>query len=450
MTLYDELFSYSALQKILSDESRVSAMLQFEAALAKVEARIGVIPEGSARKIAEQCRAGQFDLSAIAKEAARAGNIAIPLLKMLTEAVAKQDKDAARFVHWGATSQDTIDNGFILQLRDAMTLLERDLSSLTQTLAVLAAQHRKTQLVARTWMQHALPTTFGFIVAGWLDAVLRQRRRLAEIRLRVLTLQFGGAVGTLAALAGRGPEVAKALAEELHLTFPAAPWHGHRDRMAEVATFLGLLTGTLGKIARDISLHAQTEVAELFEPAGDGRGGSSTMPHKRNPVTCAVVLSASARVPGLVGTMLAAMPQEHQRGLGGWHAEWETLPEILRLSGGALHHLAEMLPHLEVDTDRMRQNLDATHGLIFAEAITMALADRMGKIPAHMLVEAACNRARAEKRHLKEVLREEPGLRGHLAPADLESLFDARNYLGSADEFVERVLAQAREFPPSS
>jgi 3-carboxy-cis,cis-muconate cycloisomerase len=447
MTLYDELFSYGTLEQILSDESRVKGMLRFEAALATAEARTGIIPEASARKISEHCRAEQFDLSAIAKEAAQAGNTAIPLVKMLTEAVAGQDKGAARFVHWGATSQDAIDTGFLLQLRDAMVLMEQDLAKLTETLAALAAQHRTTPTVARTWMQQALPTTFGFIVAAWLDATLRHRRRWMEIRTRVLTLQFGGAVGTLAALAGRGPEVAKALAEELQLTPPPAPWHAHRDRMAEAAAFLGLVTGTLGKIARDISLHTQIEVAELFEPAGEGRGGSSTMPHKRNPVTCAVVLAASTRVPGLVSAMLTAMPQEHQRGLGGWHAEWETLPEIVRLAGGALHHLTKMLPHLEVDPVRMRHNLDATKGLIFAEAITMALADRMGKMPAHLLVEAACKKARAEDRHLKEVLREDAGLRGHLAPADLESLFDAANYLGSAVEFVDRVIAEARDFP---
>jgi len=446
MTLFDELFSYKALQQILSDESRIESMLKFEAALARAEARAGVIPEGAAQRIAAECRANQFDLPTIAKQAAPAGNLAIPLAKMLTEAVAKQDKDAARFVHWGATSQDAIDTGFVLQLRNVLALVEQDLTRLSNTLVMLAREHRTTPVVARTWMQQALPTSFGFIVAGWLDAVLRHRQRLAELRPRVLTLQFGGAVGTLAALAGRGPEVAKALADELQLTLPATPWHAHRDRMAEVAAFFGLVAGTLGKIARDISLHAQTEVAELLEPAGEGRGGSSTMPHKRNPVTCAIVLAASARVPGLVSTILSAMPQEHERALGGWQAEWETLPEILRLTGGALHHLAEMLPNLEVDRERMRENLEITKGLIFAEAVSTALADRMGKIPAHMLVEAACKKARAEKRHLKDVLREEHGLFGYLTAADLDSLFDVRNYLGSAEEFVHRVVAQAGEF----
>lgn len=448
MSLFDELFCYESMQRILSDESRVQAMLDFEAALARAEARTDVIPAVDAQKITAKCRAELFDLAVIRKEAVRAGNAAIPLVKMLTELVARQDQDAARFVHSGATSQDVIDTGWVLQLRNAFELIDSGLSGLTATLCALAEKYQDTPVVARTWMQHALPTTFGFIVAGWLDAILRHRQRLAEIRSRALSLQFGGAVGTLAALAGRGPDVAKALADELRLSLPSAPWHSHRDRMAEVATTLALLTGTLGKIARDISLHSQTEVAELFEPAGEGRGGSSTMPHKRNPVTSAVALAAAHRIPGLVSTILAVMPQEHERGLGGWHAEWETLPEIVRLSGGALHHLAHMLPGLEIDPERMRQNLDATHGLIFAEAVSMALADRMGKIPAHTLVQAACDKAREQKRHLLDVLREEPGLRGHLALADLASLFEVRNYLGSAAEFVRRVLAEAREPSP--
>jgi len=335
-----------------------------------------------------------------------------------------------------------MDTGLILQLRRALEVVDQDLARLTSTLATLTDKHRATPIAARTWMQQALPTTFGFIVAGWLDSILRHRARLAELRARNLTLQFGGAVGTLAALSSRGPAAAKALAEELRLPLPSIPWHTHRDRITEIATALGLCVGTLGKIARDISLHAQTEIAELAEPAGEGRGGSSTMPQKRNPVTCATVLAAAQRVPGLVSTMLSSMVQEQERGLGGWQAEWETLPEIVSLSGGALHHLAEMLPHLHVDAQRMLKNLDATHGLIFAEAVTMALADRLGKMPAHTLVETACKKARLEDRHLRDVLHEEAGLHGYLTPADLERLFDVRNYLGSTEEFVRRVLAE--------
>jgi len=442
MRLFDKLFRYEATDRIFSDREYLQALLDFEAALARAEAKAGVIPAADAQIIAAACRAEQFDIEELAAQAALSGNVAIPLVKQLTASVAKQSKDAARFVHWGATSQDSMDTAVVLQLRRALEVVNQDLTRLTSTLASLADKYRATPIAARTWMQQALPTTFGFIVAGWLDTILRHRSRLSELRARNLTLQFGGAVGTLAALSGRGPAVAKALAEELQLPLPQIPWHTHRDRLVEIAAALGLCAGTLGKIARDISLHAQTEIAELAEPAGEGRGGSSTMPQKRNPVTCATVLAAAQRVPGLLSTMLSSMVQEQERGLGGWQAEWETLPELVSLSAGALHHLAEMLPGLHVDEKQMLKNLDATHGLIFAEAVTMALADRLGKMPAHMLVEGACKKARAGNRHLKDVLREEPGIHGYLTPADLEGLFDVRNYLGSAEEFVRRVLAE--------
>jgi len=442
MRLFDKLFRYEAIDRIFSDREYIQSLLDFEAALARAEAKAGVIPAADAHIIVAACRAEQFNVEELAVQAALSGNVAIPIVKKLTELVAKQSQDAARFVHWGATSQDAMDTGVVLQLRSALEVMDQDLARLTSTLATLVDKHRATPIAARTWMQQAIPTTFGFIVAGWLDAVLRHRSRFAELRARNLALQFGGAVGTLAALSGRGPIVAKALAEDLRLPLPPIPWHTHRDRIVEIATALGLCVGTLGKISRDISLHAQTEIAELAEPAGQGRGGSSTMPQKRNPVTCAIVLAAAQRVPGLVSIMLSSMVQEQERGLGGWQAEWETLPEIVSLSGGALHHLAEMLPDLHIDAQRMLKNLDATHGLIFAEAVTMAMGDRIGKMPAHLLVESACKKARAENRHLKDVLREEQGLHGYLTPADLEGLFDIRNYLGSAEEFVRRVLAE--------
>ncbi len=443
MRLFDNLFRYQAIDHIFSDLETLRSLLQFEAALARAEAQAGVIPEPDARVISAACQPEQFSIEELAAKAALAGNIAIPLVKKLTELVAAKNKDAARFVHWGATSQDAMDTAAMLQLRRAMEVMDQDLARLITVLAGLAEKHCATIVVARTWMQQALPTTFGFIVAGWLDAMLRHRARLLELRAGNLALQFGGAVGTLAALAGRGPQVGKALAEELHLTLPAIPWHTHRDRIVEIATTLGICTGTLGKIARAISLHAQTEIAELAEPSGEGRGGSSTMPHKRNPVTCATVLAAAMRMPGLVSTMLSAMQQEQQRALGGWQAEWETLPELVCLAGGALHHLTEMLPGLQVDASRMRENLEATRGLIFAEAATMALAERLGKSPAHTLVEAACAKTLAGRRHLKDVLREDPAVQGYLKPADLERLFDARNYLGNAEAFVHDVLAQA-------
>jgi 3-carboxy-cis,cis-muconate cycloisomerase len=254
-------------------------------------------------------------------------------------------------------------------------------------------------------------------------------------------LQFGGAVGTAAALGARGLDVATNLAKELQLPLPDIPWHSHRDRMAEIATTLGLCCGTLGKIARDISLHTQTEVGEVFEPSTDGRGGSSSMPHKRNPVTCAVVLSAAVRVPPLVSTMLAAMVQEQERGLGGWQAEWETLPDIVRLTAGALHHLTTTVSDLEIDPERMRQNLDVTHGLIFAEAVTMALAEKMPRSDAHELLQLASKRALSERRELRSVLSQDVILKASLSEAELERLFTPANYLGVADQFIDRVLA---------
>jgi 3-carboxy-cis,cis-muconate cycloisomerase len=442
MRILDKLFRYDAVDKIFSDQEYIQSLLHFEAALARAEAEARVIPEPASRAIAVHCHADQFSIEELAAQTALAGNVAIPLVKKLTELVAKDNKDAARFVHWGATSQDAVDTAVVLQLRRALEVIDQDLARLTATLASLAEKYRGTPVAARTWMQQALPTTFGFIVAGWLDAVLRHRARLMELRSHNLSLQFGGAVGTLAALAGRGPAVAKALAADLHLSLPVIPWHTQRNRLVEIATELGLCVGTLGKIARDISLHAQTEVGELAEPAGEGRGGSSTMPQKRNPVTCATLLSAAQRVPGLVATLLGSMVQEQERGLGGWQAEWETLPEIVQLAAGAVHQLAEMLPGLQVDEARMRQNLDATHGLIFAEAVTMALGERLGRMRAHQQVAEACKKARSENRHLKDILREEQGESGYLTPADIDSLFEVRNYLGSAEEFVQRVLAQ--------
>jgi 3-carboxy-cis,cis-muconate cycloisomerase len=444
MELLDPLFRYEEVEKVLSDRACLQGMLDFEAGLARAEARAGVIPSSAAGAITATCKAELFDVAAVSRGAKLAGNIAIPLVKALTALVAQNDQEAARYVHWGATSQDVIDTGCVLQLRQALKPIAADLKHLIDALAELATAHRSTIVVGRTWMQQALPTTFGLRVAGWLDAVNRHRGRLRETEQRVGVLQFGGAVGTLAALGSRGQVVAKILSEELHLGLPDTPWHSHRDRMVEVATTLGLCVGTLGKIARDISLHAQTEVGEVFEPSGEGRGGSSTMPHKRNPVTSAVVLSAAMRVPGLASTMLSAMVQEEERGLGGWHAEWETLPEIVRLTAGALHQMAETVPHLKIDAERMRKNLELTQGLIFAEAVTMALSETAGRAAAHQVVEAACGRAQKEKRHLRDVLVEDAQVGTYLSSAEIEGLFDPRKYLGAAEAFVDRVVAASR------
>src|SRR5271156_3368967 len=441
MNLLDPLFRSKAVEKVFSNRATLQAMLDFEAALARAEARAGFIPASAAPAIEAKCRAELYDMTVLARVAAKAGNLAIPLVKQLTVLVAQKDKESARYVHWGATSQDAIDTGRVLQLRQALALISSELDLLAIALGELALKNRTTLVAARTWMQQALPTTFGFKVAGWLDAVDRHRARLAETQERCLVLQFGGAVGTMAALGTRGLDVAKNLAKDMQLPLPELPWHSHRDRMAEIATTLGLCCGTLGKIARDISLHTQTEVGEVFEPSSAGRGGSSTMPHKRNPVTSAIVLSAAVRVPALVSTMLAAMVQEQERGLGGWHAEWETLPDIVRLTAGALHHLTSTITELEIDAPRMRQNLDITRGLIFAEAVTMALAEKMARADAHELVQQACRRAQSSCRDLRSVLAQDAIVKTNLTEAEFDRLFTPVNYLGVADQFIDRVLA---------
>jgi 3-carboxy-cis,cis-muconate cycloisomerase len=445
MNLLDPLFRSQGVEKAFSNRATLQAMLDFEAALARAEARAGFIPTSAAPAIEAKCRAELYDMTVLARAAANAGNLAIPLVKQLTLLVAKKEKDAARYVHWGATSQDAIDTGRVLQLRQALTLISSELDLFAAVLSELVHKNRATLVVARTWMQQALPTTFGLKAAGWLDAIDRHRARLAETQERCLVLQFGGAVGTMAALGARGLDVAANLAKELQLPLPELPWHSHRDRMAEIATTFGLCCGTLGKIARDISLHTQTEVGEVFEPSADGRGGSSAMPHKRNPVTCAVVWSAAARVPPLVSTMLSAVVQEQERGLGGWHAEWETLPEIVRLTAGALHHLTTTVSELEIDPERMRQNLDLTHGLIFAEAVTMALAEKIPRSEAHELVDLACKRAQSSRRDLRSVLAQDAIIKTNLSEAELDRLFTPANYLGVADQFIDRVLASSTE-----
>jgi 3-carboxy-cis,cis-muconate cycloisomerase len=445
MALLDPLFGSTAMCEVFSDSARLQGMLDFEAALARAEARCGVIRPAAAAAISSKCQASLVNTSALASATAGSLNPAIPLIKQLTALVAKEHPEAAQFVHWGATSQDANDTGLVLQMRQALDILETDLSTLCRGLAKLAQEHRSTPIAGRTLMQHALPMTFGVKVAGWLDAMDRHRERFAETRARVLVLQFGGAVGTLAALREKGLQVAEALASELHLELPVMPWHSQRDRVAEVAATLGLCTGTLGKIARDISLHMQTEIAEVSEPSGEGRGGSSTMAHKRNPVSSGIVLSAAMRVPGLVSTMLSAMVQEDERGLGNWQAEWETLPEIFRLTAGALHQMATIVPHLEVDAARMKHNLEPTHGLIFAEAVTMALATHIGRPSALAFVQAASRQARESGKHLREIISQDGMVTERLSAVELDRLFTPENYFGVAEQLVDRVIDASRK-----
>lgn len=447
--LTDPMFGSPAVLQVFSDTGTVQRMLDVEAALARAEAQCGVIPAAAAVVITEVCGATSvIDLDALAQAAVSAGNLAIPFVRQLTAAVTQRDAEAGRYVHWGATSQDIIDTAQVLQLMDALAIIDAELLRMGDACAALADAHRATPMVARTWLQHALPTTFGAKAAGWLDALRRDLARLDLARTHARALQFGGAAGTLASLGDDAPAVASHLAQALQLDLPALPWHAHRDRPVEVATALGMLTGTLGKIARDVSLMMQTEVAEVAEPAGAGRGGSSTMPHKRNPVGCAAVLTAAVRVPPLVATMLAAMTQEHERALGGWQAEWDTLPQIVTLAAGALTQMADVVAGLQVDAARMRANLDITHGLILGEAAMLELGRRIGRLPAHHVVEQASRRAASEgttlRQALETTLAEDPAHHGLLDAATLDRLSDPARYAGQASHFADAAVAAWR------
>ena len=442
-SLFAAMFSSAAMRAMLDDRARAQRMLDVEAALARAEADVGVIPENAAGPIAAVCRAETFDLATIAAAAPAAGNVLIPLVKALTAAVAKDNAEAARYVHWGATSQDVIDTALVLELRAGIDALLADIDRAVTAFATSAERHRRTPTVARTWLQHALPTPFGLKIAGYASALARARDRLNRLRNEALVLQFGGAAGTLAALGERGLDVAARLAARLDLPLPDAPWHTHRDRLAEVAAALAILSGTCGKIARDVSLLMQTDVGEAFEPAAPGRGGSSTMPQKRNPTASAAVLAAAAIAPQLAATILAGEIQEHERATGPWQAEWPTFPALLLVVSGALSGVVDIAEGLEIDADRMRANLDSTRGLVMAEALSMALAAKIGKHDAHLLVENASRRALAEKRHLRDVLGEDPSVTAHLAAGDLQRLFDPLSYQGVAQIFIDRMMASA-------
>ncbi|WP_244848465.1 3-carboxy-cis,cis-muconate cycloisomerase [Caballeronia sp. SL2Y3] len=444
--LTDLICGSEAANAVWSPRATVQAMLDVEAALARASAKAGVIPASAVDAIVAACDADNIDAAALMSGAAAGGNLAIPLVKQLTAVVKTRDGEAAKYVHWGATSQDIIDTGVVLQLRAALDLLDADLRTLADALADQADKHRATPMIGRTWLQQALPITLGLKFAQWLDAVTRHRARLSDVRARALALQFGGAAGTLASLRDKALPTARALADDLRLALPALPWHTQRDRIAEAASFFGMLTGTLGKIARDISLMMQTELGEVAEPSAAGKGGSSTMPHKRNPVGCAAVLTAATRAPNLVATIFAGMVQEHERALGGWQAEWEALPDLARLTSGALANVKDIVPGLEVNVGRLAANLNATNGLVLGEAVMLALGDAIGRLDAHKLVEGASKAAVASGQSLFDVLATDETVSAHLSQARLKELLDPANYVGQAQAFVDAAIAQHRQY----
>jgi len=420
--------------------ARLQAMLDVEAALADAEASLGIIPQPAAAAIRQACRADFYDAAALADAARRAGNLAIPLVRELTQKVAAADRDAARYVHWGTTSQDIIDTALVLQLRNAVPAIAGDLARAADAAAVHARRHANTPMAGRTWLQQATPVTFGLKAAGYVDALDRVTAGLRTTLNAATVLQFGGASGTLAALGDGGIPVAKRVAAALRLDVPAIPWHTHRDRLALLCCALGIATGTAGKIARDIALLAQTEVGEAHE--GSSNGGSSTMPQKQNPVNSAAVLASAARAPGLVATVLSAMPQEHERALGGWQAEWDTIPELVIVAADAADALADALEHLVVDPARMRANLDASGGLVLAEAVAMQLAPHVGRQEAHALIARAARRAADDRRSFAEVLSEDPEVARLLDRRAIDEALAPDRYLGSTSAFIADVLAR--------
>ena len=432
--LFGPIFVPEELREAVSGRAWLQAMLDAERALAVAQARAGLIPPGEAEAIAECCDADRFDPEEIGREGRATGNPAAPLVKALTAAVGG---DAARHVHKGATSQDIVDTAAMLVARRVLGLILAELDRLAAACARLADDHRETIMPGRTLLQQALPTTFGLKAAGWLVAALEARQRLLAVRERGLAAQLGGAAGTLASLGPDGIRVLEEFAQELGLAEPVVPWHAARLRVAELGDALALVAGVAHKPAFDLVLMAQTEVAEVTEPSD---GGSSTLPHKRNPVLAVTAAACARRVPPLAQTLQAAMAQEHERAVGAWHAEWETLSDALALTGGAVAAVREATEGLEVYPDRMRANLGATDGLILAERVSTVAAEKLGRQEAHELVEAAARRTSDDGGTFREELLDEPGLREALSGDEMDEALDPAGYLGSAGVFVDRAL----------
>jgi 3-carboxy-cis,cis-muconate cycloisomerase len=446
--LFGPIFIPVEFREAVSGGAWLEAMLEAEAALARAEARVGLIPAEAAETIAGCCDAGRFDPEEIGGGGRSAGNPAVPLVRALTEAVAEVSEDAARYVHKGATSQDIMDTAAMLVARRTLDLILTEVEGVAAACARLADTHHTTVMAGRTLLQQALPTTFGLKTAGWLVSVLEVRRRLLSVRERELAVQLGGAAGTLASLGDSGVSVLGEFARELRLAEPLVPWHTDRLRVAELANALSLVAGVLGKMALDVILMAQTEVAEVAEPAGEGRGGSSTLPHKRNPILSVTAAANARRVRYLSQTLSSAMAQEHERAAGAWHSEWEALSDALALSGGAVAAMREVMQGLQVYPERMQENLNATHGLLLAEHVTTIAANRLGRLEAHELVKAVSHRTLDTGRSLREELLDEPALREVLSPEEIDAALDPAGYLGSAGAFVDRVPKHYRKEVP--
>ena len=437
--IFRDIFSTPEMRQIFSDEARTGYYLEIEAALARVQGRLGIIPEKAAREIERQCRIENIDLARLKQQTERIG---YPILGVVQQLVALCPDGLGEWCHWGATTQDITDTATILQIRAAFGPIEKDMEAIAAAHADLARRHRDTPMAGRSNLQQAVPITFGFKAASLLAAMQRHRQRLAELRPRVLVGEFAGAAGTLASLGGDGLKVQAALMAELGLGQPEIAWHTVRDRIGEVGCFLGLLTGTLGKISMDVKLLMQTEVAEVYEPFHEARGSSSTMPQKRNPISSLYIHSTAALVRQHVAALLEAAVADHERSTGPWEIEWIALPEIFLLTSGALAQTKLLASGLEVDAQRMRTNLDLTRGMIVSEAVMMELGPHLGRQRAHDLVYDICRKVAATGEPLVDLLTRDAEISRHLDRAQLSKICDPANYLGLAGEMVDRVLAQ--------
>lgn len=425
----------------LTDEKLLAAMARFEGALALACARAGLVPDKAAKAIDKVARAARFDAAALAPAARRAGTLAIPFVKRLTEQVASVSSEAARHVHFGATSQDVTDTGAVLCLASAAELVLALSKRVGDAAAVLAKRHARTPTAARTLLQPAVPVPFGWKVAVWLSMITRCHKHFRAAAREACTLQFGGAGGTLSAYGDKGEAVAQALAAELGLPPAAVTWHSARDGFARFGAAAATLAGAAGKIARDISLLMQPEVAEVTEPGGEGRGGSSSMPHKRNPVGCLAALEAAQRVPGLAATLLAQLAPEHERGIGQWQGQWFTLRDLLCSTGGALDAMAEVLEGLHVNAAAMRANLERSGGLVYSENVAVMLSRNLGKQAAHALTEKLCQVAVREGKTLEEAARADPQACRAIGTEEISGLFEPESCFGASAAMIERALA---------
>ncbi|MBU6492587.1 MAG: 3-carboxy-cis,cis-muconate cycloisomerase [Burkholderiales bacterium] len=439
--IFQGIFSTDEMRQVWSDENRTQKYLDIERALAIVQARLGLIPQEAADEIVRHCAIEQIDMGKLREQTERIG---YPVLGVVSQLNALCRDKLGEYCHWGATTQDITDTATVLQIREALAIVERELGGISAAMARLAQQYRDTPMIGRSNLQQAIPVTFGYKMAGLLSAIERHRERLAQLKERVLVGEFAGAAGTLASLERGAMETQAGLCAELGLKQPLIAWHTIRDNIAEVGAFLGLVGGTLGKLSMDVKLMMQTEVGEVYEPYHHGRGSSSTMPQKRNPIASCYIHAAISVVRQHAASLMDAMVADHERSTGPWEIEWIVLPEAFCLMAGALRQSRQVLEGLQVDPVAMRRNLDLTDGLVMSEAVMMGLGKYIGREYAHDLVYDLCRQSIAERKPLIELLCAHPEIAAHVDRAGLEGMLDPANYLGQSALMVDRVLATLR------